>query len=115
MSSTFDLHAYSEGWQGHRAEWETAGCKPGDRRMIPTPGEYFFAIMERGGELDQLCERLGLQPAELFDQLESGQVREEHWPAILKAEVLALQRIREKSRLHDRTTTSRMRTVTDED
>jgi hypothetical protein len=115
MSDTFHLRAYSEGWQDHREQWETAGCKPGDRRMIPTPGEYFFAIMARDGEIDQLCQRLGLLPAELFDQLESGQVREEHWPAILKAEKLALQRIREKSRLHDRTTASRVRAVTDQD
>jgi hypothetical protein len=83
--TSFDLRAYSEGWQEHRKEWSRDESNPRFRRMIPTPGAYFCGVVGRGN-IDAFAQGLGLGTGELLAQLNAGTVREDHWPAILKAE-----------------------------
>lgn len=54
---------------------------PGD----PDTWGYFYGVVGRGN-IDAFAQGLGPRTGELLAQLDTGTVREGHWPAILKAE-----------------------------
>jgi hypothetical protein len=73
----------------------TSGSGKGASRASAVPFPYERLSHRSCRNWDPFAKRLGLTGEELPEQLETGGVREEHWPAILKAEKLALRYVEE--------------------
>jgi hypothetical protein len=75
--NTFDLRAYSEGWQEHRQEWMSQGCGSGFIRMIPTPGGYLVGLQHpvRLWVLDASIARKGPVPSWAGPITNNGELR----------------------------------------